>query len=153
MSTGWWLVLSVVLLFAEAAHPSFFFLFFGVAAAVTGFLVPFFGPVAQFGIWLGMGIVPLFWLRKRTSPPSSTQISEGESLDDEDLPSPLIQPGETGVALDTFVAGAEGRVFYRGTSWAATSTVPVVSGEQVTIFDRDGLVLLVLPVSLIERTN
>ena len=125
-----WFLIGLALLLMELALPGLIVFFFGVGAWVTA-AVCLFLPVGlnvQLLIFLGSSLLTLVLLRRailRRRYSSRTQSETGDLEDD--------YIGRTATALEDFDATGQGRVQFKGSTWAAISTAPVLRGQQVVI--------------------
>jgi len=139
----WWVWLAggLVLMVAELATPSgFFIMFFGLGAITVGVLARLGLAESGWAQWLlftlfSLGYVLLFrgqlTRRFQVPPPPAVDSFVGVLA----VPQGVIEPG------------AVGRVEVRGSSWSArnVASVPIYSGQRCTVVSVDGLLLTVRP--------
>jgi len=136
-----WLAGGLVLMVAELATPSgFFIMFFGLGALTVGVLVRAGVVEAAWLQWLlftllSLGYVLIFrgQLQQRfQAPPPRTVDSLVGVLA---VPQGAIEPGEVG------------RVEVRGSSWSARNVAaePIYTGQRCTVVSVEGLLLAVRP--------
>lgn len=138
--TWWWLIAGLVLMFAELALPSGFFLFFFGAGGVLTGLFTAFGLLPSF-IYQGLAFIAIslccvLLLRR----PLLTKFHYRNPTDSVDS---LI--GETAQALEPIAPQAFGKVELRGSSWSAmnTGTVPIPPSVRCRVEKVEGLTLYV----------
>jgi membrane protein implicated in regulation of membrane protease activity len=135
-----WLLLGLVLLGVEMLTPGgFYFLFFGVAALVVGFLAGLGvgGPVwAQIVVFSVLSVASLALLR----PYLLRWARSGERPDPVDT-----LEGESAVLAEDLAPGAYGKAELRGTSWTVVNRDqrPLTRGQRVRVVRVDGLTLWV----------
>jgi membrane protein implicated in regulation of membrane protease activity len=141
MALWWlWLLLGLVLLGVEMLTPGgFYFLFFGVAALVVGFLAGLgvAGPVwAQLVVFSVLSVAALAVLR----PYLVRWTRSGERPDPVDT---LV--GDLAVLADDLAPGAYGKAELRGTPWTVLNhdQRPLARGQRVRVVRVDGLTLWV----------
>ena len=140
---AWWMWLAggLVLMVAELATPSgFFIMFFGLGALTVGIaarvgLIE--APWAQWLLFTALSLAYLLLFRgklqQRVQPPPPPAI---DSL-----------VGVLAIPQSPIDPGAVGRVEVRGSSWSARNggSVPVNTGQRCTVTGVDGLLLTVRP--------
>ena len=136
-----WLAGGLVLMVAELATPSgFFIMFFGLGALTVGVLARLAVAESGWAQWLlftlfSLGYVLLFrgQLTRRFQPPPPRDVDSFVGV--LAVPQGAIEPG------------AVGRVEVRGSSWSArnVAAVPISSGQRCTVVSVDGLLLSVRP--------
>jgi membrane protein implicated in regulation of membrane protease activity len=134
-----WIVLGLVLLALELASPGdFYFLFFGLSAALVG-LFALLGLGEPYWVqWLFFSVLSLgavFLLRK----PLIERTRGGPAQDMDSL------VGNLAHALAEIAPGAEGKVELRGAGWEARNTgpEPLARGQECVVEKVEGLVLSV----------
>jgi membrane protein implicated in regulation of membrane protease activity len=139
----WWMWLAggLVLMVAELATPSgFFIMFFGLGALTVGVASRIGLIGAPWIQWLLFTAVSLAYLllfrgklQQRVQPPPPPAIDSLVGV--LAIPQSVIEPG------------AVGRVEVRGSTWSARNgaSVPVNTGQRCTVIGVDGLLLTVRP--------
>jgi membrane-bound serine protease (ClpP class) len=135
--------LGLIFMISEAFLPSFGILGLGgIAAFVVGSLILWDRPGPGYGVPFGMILgfalanavvligLSMMLIRQRRRP----LVSGEEQL-----------PGAVAVVTDEF--DGAGRVRLHGESWRARSDSPLQAGQRVEVIKRDGLVLMVRPLS------
>lgn len=137
-----WLVLGLLLMFAEMATPGgFFIIFFGIGALVVGTLAgldaagPVWFQIIAFGV---ISVILLALFRARLL--RLTQV-------DPQAPPIDTLVGEIGVVAEPIDPDRVGRVQLRGTAWSArnTSASTLAAGVRCQVVSVDGLTLHVGP--------
>lgn len=139
LSVWWvWVCTGILILLAEAVTPGGFYLFFiGIAAIISGALVP-----AINSTWISLllfavlSAVLIVTLRK----PLSDRVKK--DTPQADTPEFI---GETARAIVMIPVGKEGSIELRGTTWKARNvgTIDVPENGSCIIIDREGLLLTV----------
>ena len=140
---NWWLWLAVGLLLvvAELATPSgFFIIFFGLGALTVGVLV---GLQLIASLWLELALFSVFSvvyvlvLRGRLQ--NRLQIPPPPNVDS------LV--GVLAIVQERLLPGVVGKVEVRGSTWSArnTSAVTLDPGQRARVASVDGLTLSVVP--------
>ena len=136
-----WFAGGLVLMVAELATPSgFFIMFFGLGALTVGVLARIGLAQAGWAQWLLFMLLSLGYLllfrgklqaRFQAPPPPDVDSLVGVLA----VPQGLIEPG------------AVGRVEVRGSSWSARNVAAnaIASGQRCTVVSVDGLLLTVRP--------
>jgi membrane protein implicated in regulation of membrane protease activity len=134
-----WIVLGALLLGAEMfVDAEFYLVFFGVSAAIVGFvgLAPVDVPVwAQWLLFSFFAIASLAFFRRHFYSKYRGEIpdrSEGAV-------------GEIALVKKTILPGSVGNVTLRGTTWSAKNVgdQPVAAGSRVVVVESVGLTLAV----------
>jgi len=139
----WWLWFAggLVLMVAELATPSgFFIMFFGLGALTVGVLARLGVAEAGWSQWLLFTLLSLGYLllfrgklqdRFQAPPPPAVDSLVGVLA----VPQSAIEPG------------AVGRVEVRGSTWSARNVAPVAiaTGQRCVVVSLDGLLLTVRP--------
>jgi inner membrane protein len=135
-----WLLLGLVLLGVEMLTPGgFYFLFFGVAALIVGFLAGLGvgGPIwAQLVVFSVLAVAALALLRPLL-------VRWTRSAERHDPVDTLV--GEAAVLAGDLAPGAYGKAELRGTSWTVLNHDhrPLARGQRVRVVRVDGLTLWV----------
>ena len=136
-----WLAGGLVLMVAELATPSgFFIMFFGLGALTVGIasrVGQIEAPWAQWLLFTALSLAYLLLFRgklqQRVQPPPPPPV---DSL-----------VGVLAIPQSPIEPGAVGRVEVRGSPWSARNgaSVPVNTGQRCTVIGVDGLLLTVRP--------
>jgi membrane protein implicated in regulation of membrane protease activity len=132
-----WLVVAAMLLTLELAQPSFDGLMFAAIAALVVSAVTAIGPlpvVAQLSAFLIITVAGTWWLMRWSAHRNPDPASQRQRQDLAEV-------------ISSFPDGGEGRVRWRGQSWAATSLElerPLTQGTRVLVVGRDGTHLQVM---------
>ena len=136
-----WLAAGLVLVVAELATPSgFFILFFGLGALTVGLLV-------------GLGVVASLWLELALFSALSVAyllIFRGRLQHKVQIPPPPTVDslvGDLAIVQEPLSPGVVGRVEVRGSMWTArnTSAVALGVGQRARVAAVDGLTLAIVP--------
>ena len=136
-----WLAAGLVLVVAELATPSgFFILFFGLAALTVGALV-------------GLQVVTSLWLELALFSVLSVVyllVFRGRVQQKVQVPPPPVVDSLVGVLAivqEQLMPGVVGKVEVRGSTWTArnTSTVTLDPGQRARVAAVDGLTLAIVP--------
>ena len=136
-----WLAAGLVLVVAELATPSgFFILFFGLAALTVGALV-------------GLQVVTSLWLELALFSVLSVVyllVFRGRVQQKVQVPPPPVVDSLVGVLAivqEQLLPGGVGKVEVRGSTWTArnTSTVTLDPGQRARVAAVDGLTLAIVP--------
>lgn len=133
-----WLIIGLLMLFAELISVALVFIFFAIAAFITSVL----GATWLITSWeyqiivfsvISIGLTIL--LRK----PVKKWMDRSKQKEYTEY------TGETAMVISDIPAKGEGRIFYRGAEWMAVSSnqVPIEAGSKVTIVKTDGIRLIV----------
>ena len=141
MNAWIWLAAGLVLVIAELATPSgFFIIFFGVGALTVGLLV---GLQAISSLWLELALFSVlsvaYLLIFRERLQHKFQMPPPPNVDS------LV--GVMAVVQEQLLPGVVGRVELRGAMWSArnTSSVTLDAGQRARVAAVDGLTLAVVP--------
>ena len=132
-----WIILGVALLILEIFSTSFYSLFFGVGALVTGLVVwlggfdDLFTQIAFFAL---TSLLSLLFFRNKFMNIFLKKGGEFKEIID-----------EFAIVYIAIPAGGEGKVFYRGSDWIAYEKdgEPIEEGSKVLIKKIDGIKLIV----------
>lgn len=133
-----WFLVGFVLFLLEFAVPGLILFFFGVGAWIIAILSLFvdLSINAQLLIFLGSSVITILLFRNWLKKVIWTKRHSSELMEDEFL-------GKTGTA-ETFIGpGKQGKVFFKGTTWDATSEDAIEKGDNVTIIGNDSILLIV----------
>jgi len=150
MATVWipllWLAVAAMLLTLELAQPSFDGLMFAAIAALMVSAVTALGPLPlalQLSAFVIITVAGTLWLMRWSAHRNPDPGSQGQRHDLAEVISPLPE-------------GGEGRVRWRGQSWAASSLElerTLADGEKVIVIGRDGTQLQVMAAEAISRNR
>jgi inner membrane protein len=133
-----WFVIGFIFLLLEFALPGFIVFFFGLGAWVVAGIT-FFTDISinmQLLIFLGTSLLTalLFrnWLRNKLGMKSAAK----GTLQDEII-------GKTARAESPIYPGHPGKVYFKGSSWSASSSDVIQAGEEVSIIGNESIVLIV----------
>ncbi len=137
-----WFVLGAVFLLLELVIPGVVFVFFGIAAWLTGgltylFAIPLEAQLLVFVLSSVLGILTLRRLLKERF------FNESQATE-EDLAEEF--EGEKVIAETDFDSSGEGKVAYRGSTWKATASRPVNKGDSLRIIAKHNIKLEVEPI-------
>lgn len=133
-----WLIIGLLMLFAELVSVALVFVFFAIAAFITSLLAAT-GLVNsweyQLIVFSVLSVITTLALRK----PAKRWVNKSKQKDYNEY------AGETAMVIRDIPADGEGRIFYRGAEWLAVSSnhVDIEAGSKVTIIKADGIRLLV----------
>ena len=142
MHVAWWtwISLGIIILLLEAMTPGgFYMLFIGIAGIITGACAPLINTLwIEIVIFAVLSAVLIGFVRK----PLVKRLRKDTPK--ADIPEFI---GETGRALETIAAGAEGSVELRGSVWKARNDGDreLPKDASCSIKARDGLKLKVTP--------
>ena len=133
-----WFIIGFLFFLLEFAVPGFILFFFGIGAWVVAGIT-FFSDISlnlQIFIFLGTSLLTVLlfrnWLKNKLgmmNPPKNV-------LEDEII-------GKTAKAETPIQPGQQGKVYFKGASWSATSADNIHIGEEVSIIGYDSIVLIV----------
>ncbi len=136
-----WIVLGVILIVAEGVVPSFFIIFFGIAACVVGLLLLLvkFPLSFQIVLWLILSVVFLVLFRKRFSPKAGV-IPVGTSTGD--------VVGQVGVLVSPVEPTMRGKVRFTkpvlgSEEWPCVADAPIGEGVRVKVVAVEGQIVKV----------
>ncbi len=133
-----WLIVGLLMLFAELMSVALVFVFFAIAAFITALLAAT-GLISsweyQLILFSAISVITTIALRK----PLKQWVSKSKQKEYTEY------TGETAMVISDIPANGEGRIFYRGAEWMAVSArnVRIEAGSKVTIVKADGIRLLV----------
>lgn len=133
-----WFVLGFVFFLLEFAVPGLILFFFAVGAWIIAVisLVTDVSINTQLVIFLGSSLLTLALFRRWLKKLIWSNKESHELIEDEFL-------GKTAEAETAISPGQNGKVYFKGTSWDATSEDLIDKGEQVTIIGNDSILLIV----------
>jgi inner membrane protein len=133
-----WFLVGFVFFLLEFAVPGLILFFFGVGAWIIAILSLFMelSINAQLLIFLGSSVITILLFRNWLKKVIWTKRHSSELIEDEFL-------GKTGTA-ETFIGpGQNGKVYFKGTTWDATSDDTIEKGQSVTIIGNESILLIV----------
>jgi len=136
-----WFIVGLVLILMEFVIPGLVIVFFGVGAWVAAIFVWIFPNMAfwvQMMIFTVFSVVTLVFLRRSLK---KRFFADQEGADTEGVDDYI---GKTAVVEKAIVDG-DGKVDYRGASWAAYADEDIPVGTKVEIVDKDSIKLKVKP--------
>ncbi|HIK21467.1 MAG TPA: NfeD family protein [Synechococcus sp. M44_DOE_062] len=132
-----WIVIGLLLIFAELFLPELVAGSVGLAALLAGLLAYLGLPIwVQFVAWIG-GSVVLIILSRRLVPHGSVQIEESREAR----------------AITAIPPGERGRVSYLGSTWNAKCSIPnleIQAGQELYVVERQGNTLIVMPAKMLK---
>ena len=133
-----WFILGFILFLLEFAVPGLILFFFAVGAWIIAVisLVTDVSINTQLVIFLGSSLLTLVLFRRWLKKLIWSNKESHELIEDEFL-------GKTAEAETAISPGQNGKVYFKGTSWDATSEDLIDKGEQVTIIGNDSILLIV----------
>jgi membrane protein implicated in regulation of membrane protease activity len=136
-----WFLLGLVLFLIELAIPGFFIFFFGLGAWVTALVCLILSPGTnlQILIFALVSVLTLLAFRKVLKKKFfSSNGKESEEVEDEFT-------GKEALAKVDFGGTKNGKVEFKGTTWAAESKADISAGQRVVIIEKDSFKLIVKP--------
>ena len=143
MNLEWWtwVVGGIALILCELVIPSFFIVWFGLGALLTGLLALAFdlSLTAQLATWTLASLAMVFlWFRvfKRERVKTRSGTADGEAI------------GEVGLLVGSVAPFARGKVRFQGPllgseEWACIADEPIAAGERVKVVSVEGSFLKV----------
>lgn len=140
-----WAVVGLLLIAGEVVAPGLILMFFGIAALLTSLLTAIgltSSTSAQLLTFASAAVVSIFVLRRYAKEYFvGAQQAGSDRLDDEFV-------GKTVKVTRTVgPAGESGRVELKGADWTATADVEIPAGANARIVTRDGINLVIAPLS------
>jgi membrane protein implicated in regulation of membrane protease activity len=133
-----WFIIGFIFFLLEFAVPGFILFFFGLGAwtvAITSLLTDI-SLNTQIFLFLGSSLLTVLlfrnWVRKRLGMNKAAK----QNLEDEFV-------GKIARAETAILPGKQGKVYFKGTSWMATSNEMINEGDDVIITGQDSIVLIV----------
>jgi len=133
-----WFIIGFIFFLLEFAIPGFILFFFGLGAWVTA-IASLIGDISinmQLAIFLGTSILTVLLFRNWVKNKLGMMRSDSQSLPDEII-------GKTATAETSISTGHQGKVYFKGTSWQATSEDQIEPGETVQIIGNESIILFV----------
>ena len=133
-----WFIIGFVLLVLEFLLPGLILFFFGVGAWVVAILSLFVDMSlnVQLIVFVITSVAAILVLRKWVGHMLYGNKRSTELLEDEFL-------GKTARSETAISPGENGKVYFKGTSWPASSDDVIAAGENVTITGTDSILLIV----------
>jgi membrane protein implicated in regulation of membrane protease activity len=133
-----WFLIGFVFFLLEFMVPGLILFFFAVGAWIVALLLLFtdLSINGQLLIFAGSAILTLVLFRRWLKDVIWTRKESHELIEDEFL-------GKTGEAETSISPGHNGKVYFKGTSWDASSDDTINKGEHVTIIGNDSILLIV----------
>ena len=133
-----WFIIGFIFFLLEFAIPGFILFFFGLGAWVAA-LASLMGDISinlQLAIFLGTSILTVLLFRNWVKNKLGMMRASSETLPDEII-------GKTATAETNISSGHQGKVYFRGASWQATSEDQIEPGETVQIIGNESIILFV----------
>jgi membrane protein implicated in regulation of membrane protease activity len=132
-----WFILGFVLLLLEFALPGLIIFFFGLGAWVVAVICLFtdLSLNYQLVIFMVSSVLSVLLLRKSLRRMLQARKSP-ELLEEEFI-------GKTAKAETAISPGNNGKIFFKGSSWNASSSDVIAAGENVIITGNESIVLIV----------
>ena len=136
MSPLYWVVLGIMLVVAEMLTTGFFIVFFGMSAFVVALLTRVLGiPFAwQWALFTVLSVVFLVTMRRLFKRVFTGDAKEGDDMDDDFV-------GKNATVVEAILPGQEGRVEFRGCTWAAEADAEIPVGTRVRIRSKENITL------------
>ena len=133
-----WFIIGFILLILEFVLPGLILFFFGVGAWFVAILSLFIDMSlnTQLIVFVITSVITILLLRKWVGKMLYGKKQPSELLEDEFL-------GKTARSETSISPGEDGKVFFKGTSWQASSEDWIGPGENVIITDTDSIILIV----------
>lgn len=132
-----WFIIGFVFFLLEFAVPGFILFFFGLGAWVVAVFTLFSDISLNTQVFIFVAssalTVLLFrkWIKNKLGKKNAMNVLEDEII------------GKTAKAETQILPGQQGKVYFRGTSWNASSTDTINKGEDVIIIAHDSILLIV----------
>jgi hypothetical protein len=137
----YWIFLGLALAGAEMLSPGgFYLLFFGIASIIVGALAGMGVVTAEWLQWLLFSVLAVLSLLLLRGP--LLRMAQRQPAQEMDS-----MVGETAVLMEDLQPGHTGKAELRGSTWSARNigSVPLSSGQRVTVARVDGLTIFVTP--------
>ena len=130
-----WLVLGIFLMLSEIIVPGLIVVFLGIASLIVAFGIWMGwlqGWIEIMTVWFISSLVLIFSLRQVFArlAPGNTQVTNMD--EDQDAIGQVVE-----VVKTINPEGEEGRILFRGTTWAAKSTQVIEKGEKAVLDARE----------------
>ncbi len=134
-----WLIVGLIMLVAELLSVILVFIFFAIGGfftallAFSGVVTSLEGQIISFSV---ISLISLFLFRKHAR---RLLDNRGKSFEYNEF------VGETAMVIREIPDTGEGKIYYRGAEWKATSEHhdPIAAGSKVVIVRTEGIVLVV----------
>lgn len=135
-----WFIIGFALFLLEFIVPGFILFFFGIGAWIVAVLLLFSDiPVnIQLFIFLGSSLLTVLLFRNWVRSKLGMKNTGKHNLEDEII-------GKKATAETPIHPGVKGKVYFRGTSWDASSADIIGAGEEVIITGNESILLIVKP--------
>lgn len=133
-----WFIIGFIFFLLEFVAPGFILFFFGLGAWIVAVFTLFadISVNVQLFIFLGVSLLTVLLFRNWVKNKLGKKRSPRNVLQDEII-------GKTAKAETQILPGQQGKVYFRGTSWSASSADAINKGEEVSIIGHDSIVLIV----------
>lgn len=137
-----WFLLGAVFFLLELLIPGVVFVFFGIAAWLTGGMTYLFGVSleVQLLVFLLSSVLGILTLRRLFK----ERFMSEASPTDEDLVKEF--EGEIVIAETDFDSSGSGKVAFRGSTWKASSFKQVQKGDRLRVLAKENIRLSVEPI-------
>lgn len=133
-----WVFFGVLLCLSEIFLLSFFVLFVGISAIITGILVLIFPGISLVWQIVIFGALSLVMLLIFCNKLKGSFVKNKVNSDGDDFSNAV------GIAEEDIMPGAAGgRVSFEGSSWPARTDVEIAAGEEVRVLRRENITLIV----------
>ena len=134
-----WLIIGLIMLVIELVSVLLVFVFFSIGALATALLASMGilqGIEMQILAFSGISLISMLLLRKHARRLLENRGKQSEYNE---------FVGETAMVIKDIPAANEGKIYYRGAEWKATSSdhTPIIAGSKVVIVKTEGIVLIV----------
>ncbi|TDE13344.1 NfeD family protein [Dyadobacter psychrotolerans] len=134
-----WLIVGLIMLLAELVSVLLVFIFFAIGALLTALLASvgiLSSPEMQLIAFSVISLLSLLILRKHARRLLDNRGKQHEYNE---------FVGETALVIRDIPSNGEGKIYYRGAEWKATSlnSSLIIAGSKVVIIRTDGIVLIV----------
>jgi inner membrane protein len=137
-----WFILGLALFLLELVIPGFFIFFFGLGAWVTALICLLGNPDSitnmQIIIFAVTSVLTLVALRRIIQKKFFNKGTLSDQVEDEFT-------GKEALATSDFGGNKNGKVEFKGTTWAAESVSEIKEGQRVLIIKKDSFKLIVEP--------
>jgi membrane protein implicated in regulation of membrane protease activity len=137
-----WFILGLGLFLLELVIPGFFIFFFGLGAWVTALICLLGSPDSitnwQIIIFAVTSVLTLIALRRIIQKKFFSKGTLSDQVEDEFT-------GKEALATTDFGGNKNGKVEFKGTTWAAESVSEIKEGQRVRIIEKDSFKLIVEP--------
>lgn len=133
-----WFIIGFIFLLLEFAAPGFILFFFGLGAWTVAVFTLFIdiSVAVQLSIFLAASLLTVVLLRNWLKNKVGKRRPYADALQDEII-------GKTATAETEILPGQQGKVYFRGASWSASSAEVINKGEEVIITGHESIVLIV----------